>query len=128
MGAGAESQVNAFIDKVPKVMPGAGEPNVAEILKEAEAVLAEGDPATAAQIYAEVLAADPTNIAALAGLGQCYLATGAPEQATQTLAMAPESKRSEPAGQAVGGSLDFAQPARERGPAPQQVEKSAPNP
>src|SRR6188508_3512805 len=34
MGAVPESQVNAFIDKVTKGMPGAGEPNVAEILKE----------------------------------------------------------------------------------------------
>src|SRR5512143_3722818 len=55
MGALPESQVTAFINKLTAAMP--GEPNTAEILKEAEAVLAEGDPATAAQIYAEVLAA-----------------------------------------------------------------------
>src|SRR3982075_217807 len=47
MGAVPESQVNAFIDKLTKGMPAAGEPNIAEVLKEAEAVLAEGDPATA---------------------------------------------------------------------------------
>src|ERR1700757_198585 len=66
MGAVPESQVNAFIDKMTAGMPGAGEPNIAEILQEAEAVLAEGDVATSAQIYAEVLAIDATNIAALA--------------------------------------------------------------
>src|SRR5438132_1163415 len=71
MGAVPESQVTAFINKLTAGMPAAGETDVAEILKEAEAVLAEGDPATAAQIYAEVLAADPTNIAALAGLAKC---------------------------------------------------------
>jgi putative thioredoxin len=43
MGAVPESQINAFIDKLTKGMPAAGEPNVAEILQEAEAVLAEGD-------------------------------------------------------------------------------------
>ncbi len=43
MGAVPESQVNAFIEKLTKGVPGAGEPNIAEILKEAEAVLAEGD-------------------------------------------------------------------------------------
>src|SRR6202166_1008042 len=48
MGAIPESQVNAFIDKLAKGMPAAGEPNVAELVKEAEAVLAEGDTATAA--------------------------------------------------------------------------------
>src|SRR5437773_12525598 len=51
MGAVPESQVTTFINKLSAGMSGAGEPNVAEILKEAEAVLAEGDPATAAQIY-----------------------------------------------------------------------------
>ena len=56
MGAVPESQVNAFIDKLTKGMTAPGEPNIAEILQEAEAVLAEGDPAAAAQIYAEILA------------------------------------------------------------------------
>src|SRR3954452_20615153 len=105
MGAVPESQVNAFIGKLTAGMP--GEPNVAEILKEAEAVLAEGDPAAAAQIYAEVLALEATNIAALAGLAKCYVATGAIEQAKQTLAMVPESKRNDPAVTAVQASIDL---------------------
>src|SRR5476649_2692609 len=92
MGAVPESQITAFIDKLTAGVPDAGEPNIAEILQEAEAVLAEGDAATAASIYAEVLAADATNIAAMAGLAKCHLANGAIEQAKQTLAMVPESK------------------------------------
>src|SRR5262245_5785809 len=36
MGAVPESQVNAFIDKLTKGVPAAGEPNIAEILAEAE--------------------------------------------------------------------------------------------
>ena len=103
MGAVPESQVTAFIDKLTAGMPGAGEPNIAEILKEAEAVLAEGDPATAASIYAEVLAADATNIAALAGLAKCYMATGAIEQAKQTLAMVPEVQARRRRGQGGAG-------------------------
>ena len=55
MGAVPESQINAFIEKVTKGVTAPGEPNIAEILQEAEAVLAEGDAAAAAQIYAEVL-------------------------------------------------------------------------
>src|SRR5262252_9918936 len=70
MGALPESQVTAFIEKITKGVPAAGEPNIADILKEADAVLAEGDPAGAAQIYAEALAVDATNIAALAGLAK----------------------------------------------------------
>jgi len=42
MGAVPESQVTAFIDKMTAGMPGAGEPNIAEILKEAETLLATG--------------------------------------------------------------------------------------
>jgi putative thioredoxin len=128
MGAVPESQVNAFIDKVTKGMPSAGEPNVAEILKEAEAVLAEDDPATATQIFAEVLAADPTNIAALAGLAKCYVATGAIEQAKQTLAMVPESKRNDPAVKAVQAALDLTEQAKALGPVSELEQKVAANP
>src|SRR5437764_3860379 len=93
MGAVPESQLNAFIEKLTKDVTAPGEPNVAEILQEAEAVLAEGDAAAAAQIYAEVLALDAANIAALAGLAKCYVTTGAVDQAKQTLGMVPEAKR-----------------------------------
>jgi putative thioredoxin len=121
-----ESHVTAFINKLTAGMP--GEPNTAEILKEAEAVLAEGDPATAAQIYAEVLATDATNIAALAGLAKCYVATGAIEQATQTLAMVPESKRNDAAVKAVQASLDLAEQAKSVGPVTELEQKVAANP
>jgi putative thioredoxin len=128
MGAVPESQVTAFIDKLTAGMPGAGEPNIAEILAEAEAVLAEGDPATAAQIYAEVLAADATNIAALAGLAKCYVATGAIEQAKQTIAMVPESKRNDAAVKAVQASIDLAEQAKTLGPVTELEQKVAANP
>jgi putative thioredoxin len=128
MGAVPESQVTAFIDKLTAGMPGAGEPNIAEILAEAEAVLAEGDPATAAQIYAEVLAADATNIPALAGLAKCYMATGAIEQAKQTLAIVPESKRNDPAVKAVQVSIELAEQAKALGPVTELEQKVAANP
>src|SRR5256885_10465064 len=46
MGAVPESQVTAFIDKLTKGVSAPGGPNIAEILKEAQAVLAEGDGET----------------------------------------------------------------------------------
>src|ERR1700738_4054675 len=128
MGAVPESQVNAFIDKLTKGMPAAGEPDIAEVLKEAEAVLAQGDAATAAQIYAEVLAVDATNIAALAGLAKCYVTSGAIEQARQTLAMVPESKRSDPAVKAVQAGIDLAERASSLGPVTELEQKVAANP
>ena len=128
MGALPESQVNAFIEKLTKGVPAIGEPNISDILKEAEAVLAEGDPAGAAQIYAEALALDATNIAALAGLAKCYVTTDAVEQAKQTLAMVPESKRNDPAVKAVQAAVDLAEQAQSVGPVTELEKKVAANP
>jgi putative thioredoxin len=128
MGAIPESQVNAFIDKLTKGVPAAGEPNIADILKEAETLLAEGDAASAAQVYAEALSFDATNIAALAGLAKCYITTGAVEQAKQTLAMVPESKRNDAAVKAVQAAIDLAEQAKSVGPIAELEQKVAANP
>ena len=98
MGAVPESQVTAFIDKLTAGAPGAGEPSIAEILQEADAVLAEGDLAGAAQIYSRgAVGRGDQYRRALAGLAKCYMSTtGAIEEAKQTLAMVPESKRTDP--------------------------------
>jgi putative thioredoxin len=128
MGAIPESQVNAFIEKLTKGMTAPGEPNIAEILQEAEAVLAEGDPAAAAQIYSEVLALDATNIPAMAGLAKCYVTTGAIEQAKQTLAMVPDAKRGDAAVKAVQAAIDLAEQAQSVGPIGELEQKVAANP
>jgi putative thioredoxin len=128
MGAIPESQVNAFIEKLTKGVTAPGEPNIAEILQEAEAVLAEGDPAAAAQIYAEVLSLDATNIAAMAGLAKCYVTTGAIDQAKQTLSMVPESKRNDAAVKAVQAAIDLAEQAQSVGPIGELEQKVAANP
>src|SRR3981189_2421110 len=107
MGAVPESQVTAFINKLTAGMPGSGEPNIAEILAEADAVLAEGDPASAASGYA---------------------APGAIEQAKQTLAMVPESKRNDAAVKAVQASIDLAEQAKSLGPVTELEQKGAANP
>jgi putative thioredoxin len=128
MGAIPESQVNAFIDKLSKSMPGSGEASIAEVLKEAETLLAEGDPAGAAQIYAEALSVDATNIAALAGLAKCYVTTGAVDQAKQTLAMVPESRRNDAAVKAVQAAIDLAEQAQSVGPIGELEQKLTANP
>lgn len=128
MGAVPESQVNAFIAKVTKGVTAPGEPNIAEILQEAEAVLAEGDAEAAAQIYAEILGFDATNVPAMAGLAKCYVTTGAIEQAKQTLALVPESKRNDAAVKAVQASIDLAEQAQSVGPVAELEQKLAANP
>ncbi|HVV43306.1 MAG TPA: thioredoxin [Nitrobacter sp.] len=128
MGALPESQVNAFIEKLTKGIAAPGEPNIAEILKEAEAALAAGDPSTAASIYAEVLGLDAANIPAIAGLARCYATTGAIEQAKQTLAMVPESKREDAAVKTVQAMIDLADQASSLGPVAELEQKVAANP
>ena len=126
MGVVPESQVTAFVSKLTAGMP--GEPNIADILKEAETSLAEGDAATAASIYAEVLSVEATNIAALAGLAKCYVTTGAIDQAKQTLALVPESKRGDAAVKAVQATIDLAEQASSLGPVTELEQKVAANP
>ena len=126
LGAIPETQINAFIEKLTKGI--AGPPSVSDMLKEAEAALAEGDSATAASIYAEVLQEDATNIAALAGLARCYVETDAIEQAKQTLAMIPEGKRGDAAVKAVQVAIDLAEQAKSVGPTAELEQKLAANP
>src|SRR3982074_3101726 len=59
MGALPEGQVTAFIERLTKdKIAGAAQ----DLLKEAETALAQGNPAAAAEIYAELLAEEPGNI------------------------------------------------------------------
>ena len=128
MGAVPESQVSAFIDKLTKGMPEPGGDDIPLILNEANAALAAGDPATAASIFAEVLGLDATNIPALAGLARCYVVAGSLDQAKQTLAMVPDSKRGDPAISAVQTMLDLAEQAKAVGPVTEIEQKVEANP
>jgi putative thioredoxin len=113
MGALPESQVTAFLERLTKGGIGA---ETKDLLNAAEAALADGDAATAANLYAELLAEDNSNIQALAGLARAYVQTGAIEQAKQTLAMVPESKRNDSAVTAARAALDLAEQAKTLGP------------
>jgi putative thioredoxin len=126
MGAIPESQVAGFIDKLTKGMTGS--PDVAEILKEADAAIAEGDLATAAAIYGEVLRADQTHVTAIAGLARCHVEAGSLDKAKQTLELVPEAKRNEAAVKAVQAAIDLAEQAEKIGPAAELEQKVAANP
>ena len=125
MGALPESQVMAFLERLTKGSIG-GEAK--DLLKAADAALAEGDATNAATLYAELLAEDNTNIQALAGLARCYVETGAIEQAKQTLAMVPEAKRNDTAVAAARAALELAEQAKTLGPVTELEQKVAANP
>jgi putative thioredoxin len=125
LGALPESQVTAFIERVTKDRIGGEEK---DLLKTADTALAEGDAAGAADLYAQVLAQDSGNVAALAGLARAYLQTGAVEQAKQTLALVPEAKRNDAAVAAARAALELTEQAKSVGPVGELEQKVAANP
>ncbi len=120
MGALPESQVVAFLERLTK---GKIAPDEADLLKVADAALVGGNPAAAADIYAQLLAEDSANVHALAGLTRCYVETGALEQAKQTLAMVPEAKHGEASVVAARAALEIAEQAKSVGPLNELEEK-----
>jgi putative thioredoxin len=125
MGALPESQVVAFLERLTKDRIG-GEAQ--DLLKAADAALADGDAAGAAELYAQLLAEDSTNVPALAGLARCYVETGALDQAKQTLAMVPEAKRNDAPVAAARAALELAEQAKTLGPITELEQKVAANP
>jgi len=125
MGALPEGQVMAFVERLIKDRVGGEEK---DLLAAAEAALAGGNAAGAADLYAQLLAQDATNVAALAGLARCYVETGAIEQAKQTLAMIPDAKLNDAAVAAARAALEIAEQAAAVGPISELEAKIAANP
>jgi len=125
LGALPESQVTAFVERLIKDRVGGEEK---DLLKAADAALAEGDPAHAADLYAGVLQDDSANTHALGGLARAYVATGALDQAKQMLALVPEAKRNEAAVAAARAALELAEQATSLGPIAELEQKVAANP
>ena len=125
MGALPESQVMAFLERITKGAVGAEEK---DLLKIADTTLAEGNAAGAAELYAQILAEDSSNVQALAGLARCYVGTGALDQAKQTLALVPEAKRNDAAVAAARAALEIAEQAKSIGPVADLEQKVLANP
>jgi len=117
IGALPEGQVAAFIERVLGKGSGAADagPDIAEILKAAEGLLADGDAAGAADHFAQVLAEDSVNVRALGGLARVHVAAGNLEPARQTLSLVPKGKENDPALSAARAALDLADQAAKVG-------------
>ena len=124
LGALPENQVLAFIERITKGKVGAEEK---DLLKTAEAALAAKDFAGAADLFAQILAQDSTNIVALAGLARCYIGTGAIDKAKQTLAMVPEAKHGDAAVAAARAAIELAEQSKSLGPISELEQKVAAN-
>jgi putative thioredoxin len=125
MGALPENQVVAFLERLTKDRIG-GEAK--DLLTAADAALAAGDAAGAAELYAQILAEDSANVPALAGLVRCYVQTGALDRARQSLAMIPAAKQNDAAVAAARAALELAEQAKTVGPLSELEQKVAANP
>lgn len=125
MGALPESQVTAFLERLTKGAVGAEEK---DLLKAGDDALAEGDATTAAEIYSSLLAEDAANVGALAGLARAQVASGALDQAKQTLALVPENKRNDAAVAAARAAIELTEQSKSVGPIAELEQKVAADP
>src|SRR5690606_30917513 len=94
-GALPGSQIKQFIERL--IAMSGGDAGLTEALDQADAMLAEGAAADAAQVYSAVLGEEQENTRAIAGLARCYLALDDVEKARATLALVPQEKAGDPA-------------------------------
>jgi putative thioredoxin len=110
VGAVPESQIKTFVGRLVQMGGGqAGPSPVEQALEQADAALAEGDTATAASIYSQVLEHEPDNLTATAGLVRCLVAMGEMEQARELLANVPAAKANDAAITAARSAFELAE-------------------
>ena len=112
MGAIPESQINEFIDRVAGKD---GAAQLADMLAAAGAAKTGGDLQGAADIFDAVLAEQPENLEAIAGLAELLFEAGDIAGSEAILAQAPADKRDTPILAAIRAKLDLAAKAAELG-------------
>jgi putative thioredoxin len=109
-GAQPESQVKSFVQRLIQQAGGqAGPSPIDQAVTQAEAALAEGDSGTASAIFGQVLAHEPGNAAAIAGLTRCHIAAGNLEEAKKVLGRATSDLAGNPAIAAARTALELAE-------------------
>lgn len=129
LGMQPEGAIKAFLDKIIKLSGGgAAGAAIAEALAEADRLLAEGQLEEANAVYAEVLANEPDNAPAYAGLIKIALAMNLPEEAAAMLEEAPPAiaKAKELSG--IRAQLDLQQKAAGAGPVDDLLQAVAASP
>jgi putative thioredoxin len=124
VGALPEAEVKAFIER----LAGPAGADINEVLKAADERLAAGDAAGAATGFEQVLAEQPENITARAGLVRAQIASGDIEGAKKTFALIPQEKATDAAVSAARAALDLAEQAKSVGDIAPLEAKVAANP
>ncbi|MEM7774867.1 MAG: thioredoxin [Pseudomonadota bacterium] len=126
MGAQPESGIREFIARCGAV--DAAGASIEEALQVAQTALETGDLQQAAEIFASILSEDQHNVAALAGLANCYLKSGDHQRAAQTLSLVPPDKQSDMAVASVRSAIELAEAASSAGPVTEFEAKLKANP
>lgn len=119
-GAVAGSEVRSFVDRLAGL---AGDGGLGEALAAAEAMLAEGAAADAAETFAAILAEEPENAAAYGGLARAQLAAGSLDQAEAFLAAAPAAISGAAEVEAARAQLALARQAESAGPVAELLDR-----
>jgi putative thioredoxin len=113
VGALPESQIKAFIQRLLQLggSGAAGPSPVEEALEAAKQALAENDLGAASAIYGQVLAHEPGNVAATAGLARAHLQAGDAKRARQLIDALPADKAQGPEIASVRSAIELADEA-----------------
>lgn len=114
-GAISGPEVKRFVEKMAALAP-PPDGGLADAIAAAEAMLADGDFADAAETFAAVLEEEPENLLAYAGLMRAQLALGNIDAAQQMLDAIPASIAKANAIDAVRAQIDLARQAAGAGP------------
>jgi putative thioredoxin len=127
VGALPESQIKAFIKRLGGPAAAAPSP-IAIALDEAKAALDGGDTGTASALYGQVLAREPANAVAAAGLAKCYIAAGDPARAKQLLDGLPPDAQKHADVAAARAALELSAQAKGAGDVAALMEKISRDP
>jgi putative thioredoxin len=112
VGALPESQIKAFVQRLMQLGGGeAGPSPVEEALEAAKQALAENDLGTASAIYGQVLAHEPGNVAATAGLARAHLMAGDVQRARQLIDAVPKDQAGAAEIASVRSAIELAEQA-----------------
>lgn len=115
-GAVPGSELKAFIGRVIEAAGGESDGGLSAALETAEAMLAEGAVADAAQVFAAVIEEDPTTAAAYAGLARTHLVQDDADKAEELLNGLPDDVAKNPEIEAVRAQIALARQAANAGP------------
>jgi putative thioredoxin len=113
VGALPEGQIKGFVERL--IGGALGPAATEELMAEADALAGSGDATGAAELYAAVLAEEPTHVGAIAALAKLHLDLGDVEGAKRFVAMAPKGRENDPAIAGARAAIELAEQAASLG-------------